>query len=95
MRDEKDSFKIKSMFPIREKQHLYIVLDSSVWSFKPHSPVYLCLKGYKIKMSYLGCGNAEGNPLIILTLNDSKYKTVEEIYSLSDSEMYLERSSED
>lgn len=88
---DKTIFKIKSIFPIREKQQLFATLDETEWNFEPFKSVIINIAGEKINMNYIGCGNAEGKPLIILTLNDTKYKSVEDICKLNGSDMSLER----
>lgn len=84
-------YKIKSLFPIREKQQLFVILDELEWNSEPFTNVVIHIGDEKIIMNYIGCGNAEGSPMLVLTLNDSRYRLVEDIGNLTRSDMTLER----
>jgi hypothetical protein len=86
-----EKLKVKLIFPIKEKQQLYINLEvSSEFNFTKIKPSYLCFGNEKISVKYLGLSNINGTPVAVVSLDDSKYTKVEEIGELNYSDMFIE-----
>lgn len=92
--ENRSIYKIKSLFPIREKQQLFVILDELKWNSERFTNLVIHIGDEKINMNYIGCGNVEGSPMLVLTLNDSRYGLVEDISNLTFNNMTLERLSE-
>jgi len=91
---ETKRIKVKSIFPIRERNWLYTEIDSLEWDYSKFGKINLCFNDEKIMMYYDAFSNINGKPVLRLIPKDSQFQTVSEItekvkdYSTS---IYIER----
>jgi len=83
--------KVTTVYPIREKQYLYVHLESDEWDFRRFGAVCIYFNKCKVMMRYIGYGNINGIPVLTLASLDEKHRSVEEIAKLAGDEIFLER----
>ena len=76
-----EKHKIKNIFFIKDKGLIIIHLIEFNRDFKSYGTFYLCYAEQRIKMNYIGFGNHEGNPALLLQLDDNRYNSINEIES--------------
>ncbi len=82
MAQDRHWVKITQAFAIREKQHLYVHLESFDPDFRAYGRTRLIdlrIGSEMIRMRHLGSGDTKGEPVLVLVLDDSQYETVEEV----------------
>lgn len=93
MENKEKIVKVKSIFPIKDKQHIYANLESFEWNFTKYGFVYLCFNDVKVRMKYIGYSNINGTPVLSLIPYDTKYKLVEDVCKVVETEIYIERDN--
>lgn len=83
--------KVKLLFPIRDKQYILAHLDSFEWDFSQYGLIYLQSRDNKIKMRYIGYSIINGDPVLMLTLEDERYHNIEQIAQIVHDNISIER----
>lgn len=83
--------KATSVFPIKENQYLYINLESkNEVDFNDMKLGILNINDIKIQVCYVGITNIKGTPVVVVKVDDPKYRSVEEIGNVEGEKIYLE-----
>jgi ribosomal protein S2 len=83
--------KVTAVFPIKEKQQLYIILDNiGDINIKDIIPEFLNINDNKTQVSYIGMMNIKGIPVVSVKDIDHNYSAVEEIGNVEGENTYLE-----
>lgn len=86
-----EKMKVNFVYPIKEKQQLYLVLDINIeFNFIKFKPIYLYFGNNKVKIKFACLSNINGKPVIAAVLDDSRYFKVEEIGILEHEEIFIE-----
>lgn len=91
MENNKNKVRVKSLFPIRDKEELNATIESFEWDFTKYGLIYLYFNQEKICMKCIGYSNIRGMPVITLTLADPRYKSIKDICIDGSMEIYVER----
>ena len=84
-------YKVTAVFPIKEKQQLYINLENiGDTEIKDIKPKFLIINDIKVQVSYIGMMNIKGIPVVVVRVIDQNYCTVEEIGIIKGENIYLE-----
>lgn len=84
-------YKVTAVFPIKEKQQLYINLENiGDTEIKDIKPKFFIINDIKVQVSYIGMMNIKGIPVVVVRVIDQNYCTVEEIGNIKGENIYLE-----
>ena len=70
---------VKQLFALKDKQRLFIHIESFNWNFENFGPVFLDFGNCSIKCRYTAFSNQAGQPVLELALQDSVCGNVEEV----------------